>query len=400
MTVQAKKRVLIAGGSHSEIPLIRAARALGFHTISSGNRATDIGHAYADETKLVDYSDRRAVARLAAELNVQAICPGCNDFAALSASHAASELGLCGHDPIAVAEIIHHKDRFRNFSRQHGLPSPHAEGFDAPRDARAALPGFRLPVIIKPIDMSGGKGISVAANADTYAVAINIAFKESRAKRIVVEEYVEGTRHGMSAFLRDGQVVFSFVDDEHYFLNPYLVAATSAPGTVPSSAIRRLHVVSEAIARSLSLTTGIFHIQFILRELEPVIVEICRRPPGDMYIEWVKHATGVDYPAYLIRAFAGMDCGDLVATPPTGFSARHCIMARRAGIVRDVVIDQSVRPNIIDQLMWWKPGQAIENAMTQKFGIVFLSFGSAEEMRSKMAKMNDLIRVDVDDVPA
>ena len=53
----------------------------------------------------------------------------------------------------------------------------------------------------------------------------------TKAGRIVVEEFISGSRHGFSALLRAGRVVFHFADDEHYHLSPYLVSAASTPSS-------------------------------------------------------------------------------------------------------------------------------------------------------------------------
>jgi hypothetical protein len=91
------KRISIAGGSHSEIPLIYAAKRLGYQVFTSGNRPRDIGHRLADGFENCDYSDPAAILSVATKLGVSAICAGCNDFSALTCAVVAQELGLPGH---------------------------------------------------------------------------------------------------------------------------------------------------------------------------------------------------------------------------------------------------------------------------------------------------------------
>jgi len=390
-----QKKMLIAGGGYADIPLVQAAKALGFHVITSGNRRDDPGHRYSDECRLADYSDETAMLRLARDLRIDAICAGCNDFSALSSAYVAERMGLPGHDPSETARIIHHKDRYRQFARMHGIPTPHARGFSSIEEALGELHGFRYPLIIKPVDLTGGKGISRIARADQASKALETAFHRSHAKRVVVEEFIEGSRHGLSTFIRDGRVVFYFSDDEHYFLNPYLVSAASTPGTMPAQAVKDLCRTAETIASLLSLENGIFHIQYILGQDGPVIIEICRRAPGDLYIRFVHLATGVDYPAAIVRAASGMDCSDLTRTDPAGYFTRHCMMTSRAGVVRGLVIDPAVQGDIIEQFMWWKAGDRVDDFLTHKFGIVFLRFNSMGEMLRKTDDMQNLIRVDL-----
>jgi biotin carboxylase len=390
-----KKKLLIAGGGYADIPLIEAGKALGFHVITSGSRADDLGHRYSDECHLEDFSNERAMLRLAESLRVDAICACCNDFSALTAAYVAEKMGLPGHDPYETAQIIHHKDRYRQFAFEHDIPSPKASGYQSVEEALSEIEQFRLPLIVKPVDLTGGKGISTVRKSEDAKAALELAFDRSRAKRVVVEEFIDGTRHGLSAFVRDGKVVFHFNDNEHYYLNPYLVSAASTPGDTPPEAVKILCQSAEKIVSLLQLKTGIFHIQYILRGGEPFIIEICRRAPGDLYTRFVQHATGVDYPAYIVRSAAGMDCSDLNQALPRGYFTRHCVMTSRNGTVKDVHVDSSVQANLIDQFMWWKNGDKIDDYLTQKLGIVFLRFDTQAEMLEKTANMQDLIRAEL-----
>ncbi|QDV51210.1 ATP-grasp domain-containing protein [Gimesia fumaroli] len=389
------KKLLIAGGGYAEIPLILAAKDLGFRVITSGNREKDLGHQFSDQCCLEDFSDKEAMLKLAKSLKIDAICASCNDFSALTAAYVAENLQLAGHDPYNTTLLIHHKDRYREFAQKHGIPSPRAEGFDSIEGAYNSLLNFQFPVIVKPVDLTGGKGISKVTNLQIAKASLEKAFQISRTKKIVIEEFIEGSRHGLSTFIRDGRVVFFFNDNEHYYLNPYLVSAASTPADVSPETATILCKTAEKIASLLKLNTGIFHIQYILRQDIPVIIEICRRAPGDLYIQFVQHATGMEYPTYIVKSSAGMNCDDLTQIEPQGFFTRHCIMPPRNGRIKEVIFNQSVKNNIIDKMMWWKPDEQIDNFLMQKLGIVFLKFGSTEEMRQKTEQMPNLIRVDM-----
>ncbi len=391
-----KEKLLVTGGGYSDIPLILSAKKLGYHVVTSGNRPDELGHRYSDEYKSADFSNPEAILNLAKRLKVSAICACCNDFSALSSAYAAEQLGLPGHDPYQVAQIIHYKDQYRQFALTHGITTPKAMGFNNKKDALSRMNAIPFPAIVKPVDLTGGKGISTIHEWGEAEKAIDKAFAISRTKRIVVEEFVLGSRHGFSAFLVDGRIVFFFSDNEHYFLNPYMVSAASVPGIVPPIVEQTLCAESEKIASLLSLKTGIFHIQYILRGEEPVIIEICRRAPGDLYVTLVEHATGVDYPAWIVRSSAGLDCSGLVHAEPRGFFTRHCIMSASPGNVRDIVFDANIEKHIIDRFMWWKKGDPVSDVMTSKFGIVFLRFHSQDEMMEKTKHMQELIRVITD----
>ena len=389
-----RKRLLIAGGGFADIPMIQAARRLGFHVITSGNRPEDLGHRHSDECHLEDFSDRQAMLRLARALGIDAICASCNDFSALTAAYVAENLGLPGHDSLEIALVLHEKDRFREFSRRIGIPAPRAESFGSLIDASGTSVPF--PVIVKPVDLTGGKGISVAGNRDELSAALALAFARTRAGRVVVEEFLGGSRHALSAFIRKRKVVFQFSDNEYYFRNPYLVSAASTPGDVPPAAVRDLCSNIEHIADLLELRDGIFHVQFMLTDSGPVIIEVCRRPPGDLYTRLVEMATGVAYPEFIVRAAAGMTCDAIAATDPIGYFTRHCVMPARNGRVVTVEVDDSISDKVVEQMMWWQVGDLVEDYLTHKLGIAFIQFASHAEMDELTRNMPDLIRTEVE----
>lgn len=388
-----KKKLLIVGGGYADIPLINAGKRLGFEVTTTGNRPQELGHRYSDRYIPADFSDPQAILELARKLNIDAICACSNDFSALSSAYVAEAMGLKGHDAYETSQLLHHKDRYRQFAITHHIPSPYAKGFDQLATAQHEIQQFQLPIMVKPVDLTGGKGITKIETLDQANKALEYAFAISRVKKVVLEEFIEGSRHGFSAFIREGKVVFYFMDDEYYHLNPYMVAATSTPATVNRSAERILCENTEKIAKLLALTDGIFHVQFIMQHEKPIIIEICRRSPGDLYTRFVEIATRVPYPAWIVQASSGAEINPLHFAAVRGFYGRYCIMAKQPGTLRKVTIDHSIKPFIVSQYQWWHPGDEIKDILVTKLGIVFLKFTSKKEMLAVMADLPRLIQV-------
>ena len=384
--------MLLAGGSHADIPMIKAAQALGYRVITSGNRPNDLGHRFADETRLADFSDRNAILALAKELDVDAICASCNDFSALSCAWAAEHLGLPGHDAYETCQTLHHKDLYRAFALANNIASPQAMGCASVDEGRLAAANLTFPVIVKPVDLTGGKGIRVVESPADLNAALENAFALTRAGRVVVEEFVEGSRHGFTCIIKDRKIVFRFLDNEHYFLNPYMVSAASTPASLPDETGLLLTTEVERIADILQLVDGIVHVQFISSAHGPVIIEICRRPPGDLYVLLVQQATGVDYPSLIVQPACGLPLGDIQQAEPRGFYGRHCVMSRSTGVVTGLSVDPSVETKVIDEMLWWSPGDVIDDVLVQKLGIMFFRFDDAAEMRVLMEQMQDLVQ--------
>lgn len=408
------KKLLLLGGGHAEIPLILAAQSLGYYVITTGNAKEGLGHQYANKNVFEDFSDKEKMLELAKSEAVDAVCSGCNDFALLSTAYVCEKLGLPGHDSFETSLQIHHKDKYRALAEHLQIVTPKALKIYNEQDFENALLKLQYPIIIKPIDLTGGKGIHRANNAEEARIAYKDAITRTRENHIVVEEFVTGSNHGFSAYLVNQKVVFYFADNEQYYLNKYMVSGANTPSTTSAKGLEQLVADSEKIAKELNLVDGILHIQYIEREDEtPVIIEICRRPPGDLYIKFVKYATGIDYPKFLVLAETGDERrsellqakgrfvtesveemrrhGSRYESSP--YWLRHCIMADREGIVKDVEFSDAIQRNIIEKFMWFKPGEQITDKMYYKAGIVFLRFETLEEMQQKTAEMTKLIKV-------
>ena len=400
-----QKKLLLLGGGHAEIPLIKAAQELGWYVITTGNAREGLGHPYADKNVFADFSDKEAMLELASSENVQAVCSGCNDFALLSTVYVCEKLRLPGHDSYTTSLEIHHKDKYRALATRLGIPTPHALVIQNSADFESAIAQLTFPIIVKPVDLTGGKGIHRAENAKEARAAYKDACNRTRQDHVVVEEFVEGTNHGFSAMLVKGKVAFAFADNEQYFVNKYMVSGANTPSTTSGESLAKLRDYSERIAKELHLVDGILHIQYIEKaDGTPIIIEICRRPPGDLYIKFVKYATGIDYPKFIIMAETGMDISSIADVPTQGFWLRHCLMSdvqtgdstdniTRKGIVREVTFAPEIQKNIVEKFLWYKPGEIITDKLTYKAGIVFFRFDTLAEMQDKTARMPELVKI-------
>lgn len=365
-------RILICGGSHADIPQIKAARRLGHWVATSGNNPHELGHMHADAYLPADYSDPAAIREVVARHAIDAVIPCCNDFSYLSCSVIATELGQPGYDRLDTARKIHDKDAFRALCADLGITVPRVL---ANWPAETAPPTrFDTDVIVKPVDLSGGKGMTrIAAGADSLP-AIHHAMARSKAGRVVIEEFIAGSNHGLSALIIEGKVCFSFVDDEHYFLNPYLVSGASSPGIVRPEVTAALIADIELLATHLKLVDGLMHCQFIQTATGYRLLEICRRPPGDLYTRFVELATGIPYPALLVRFYLGDTPAhdELLGGQAPRSITRHCAMPTKNGRYAGLSLHPELHDRIIERFTLLQEGSIITDAQVQKAAILFI----------------------------
>ncbi len=390
-----KKKLLVAGGSYGDIPIIKEAKKLGFYVITSGNREDDLGHQFSDEYHLRDFSNKEDILELAKDLNIDAIVPSCHDLSMVTCSYVAEKLGLAGYDSYETTLNLHHKDRFRKISNEIQLLTPKAFSYDNIKKTKEDCEILPIPSIVKPIDLGGGKGITIVTQKEDLFYAIDYAFEYSKAKKIVIEEFAEGSLQSFSSFIRNQKVVFYFGDNEYSSVNPYGVATSTSPSINFDLVSNKLIQETEKISNYLQLKDGLLHMQYLLDGDKINIIEFTRRMPGDWYSIPVELSTGVNHAYWTLKGYLGEDFSKLHHKEQIGFYSRHCLMGLKNGNIKEIYLDESIKNNIVDSFIWIDNNKTVDDFKYQKFGLFFLKYNSIEEMEEKTKKINELIRIEL-----
>jgi len=303
-----QKRLLMLNASTHEIPFILAARKLGFYVITTSTNENYEGHKYADEYVKGNYNDYDEIMEIVKKYNITAISHACTDDCALTAAYVGEKLGLKGHDTFENAKVIHRKDCFKKFAAEHNVITPLSSDFSQLGDALAQVDKWEFPVIIKPTDLAGGQGIHIANNEAEYREYVTAAFERSKEKKIVIEPFIEGTLHSLNTFIINQKVVSYCTANDYSFKNKYMTNSGIAPADDWEEAIKVLIPETERIAGLLGLVDGQLHMQYIMHNGKPWIIEMMRRNIGNNWMTMLTDSAGVNWPEWVIRAEAGMDC--------------------------------------------------------------------------------------------
>lgn len=374
------RTAVILGASHADVPLLQAARRLGLRTVVVSGDAAGFAIPEADSFVQCDYSDVDAVSEVVENVRPFAVIAGCNDFAAITASEIATRFGLPGHDSPKTTRKVHLKSEFRELCETLNLSNPQAVAFDNRDAAISHARAVGMPLIVKPVDLTGGKGIGVIGRTDDVEPRVDQAFSKSRQKVVVVEEFLDGTLHSCCSLICNQQVVFDFFADELMLENPFLVASAMTPSVIDPAFRGVVKNEIEAIARHLQLVDGLVHVQFIQSKGRPRMIEACRRPPGDLYLEFVRLSTGLDIAEVVVRLSLG-ERAELVAQANRPV-LRQCVMADRPGMVEAVRFDGVLGPRVTNRVPLRTLPTTIDHYLTEKTEIFFAEFASEEEMRS------------------
>lgn len=376
-------KVLLLNSSHNDLGLIRGLKKLGAEIVVTGSVPGLIGQKYCDKYIQADYSDKNLVLKIAKDEQVDRICACCNDYGVYTAAYVAEKLGIPGYDSYETTCILNNKDKFKKLAKELGIITPWTESFSDASRANDFIKGRTdYPLIIKPSDASAGNGVTKVENEDEALRAIPVAFNKCRNGIIVIEQYLEGSQHGFCTFLINQKVKAICTNNEYSIMNPYRVEIDTFPADNREQATEVLVPEIERIASHLHLVDGIFHLQYIMSDGKPQIIEVMRRAIGNMYSVLSDQLTGIQWDYWEARAKCGLDCSDFpTSVKQEGAFAYKAIISDRNGTISSINIPEEYYKYIFDSCLLRSEGDIITNHKSEPVGLLFFMFSSVEEMK-------------------
>jgi biotin carboxylase len=388
-------RVLFLGGAHAQIPVIREAKQRGYYIITCDYLPQNPGHKYADEYYNISTTDTDAVYDLAVAVKPDLIIAYASDPAAPVAAYVSEKLGLPGNHYESVC-ILTEKDRFRLLQQKLNLPAPVfcliKNGTDVSRE-RSTL---QYPLIIKPTDSSGSKGVSKVSGPDQLEAAYKEAMQFSRNKRIIAEEYIDNQIadiHG-DGFVINGDLLFACMGDHLYnkLTNPYNPVGTLWPSRLPEPAVKEIIKDAAALIKASGFKNGAVNIEARVNSKgKSYIMEIGPRNGGHFVPQAIRYATGFD----MVKAGLDVMLGNPVKIPrkKRRFSAYYAIHSDHEGTLDELTFLKELLPYISEFHQYVSFGEKVRSfrGANAAIGILILTFTHYDEMLFFMTNIENYI---------
>lgn len=395
------EKILILGGSFLQIPLIDLAKKRGCYVITCDYLPDNPGHKLSHEYHNVSTTDKEAVLYLAKKLEIDAIIAYASDPAVPTAAYVADALGL--HSPSSDAvNILARKDLFRDFLLKNGFDSPKAGVFDSFDQAKQFLHAFDLPVIVKPVDSSGSKGISKVYEESALVNACYDALRYSRCKKIIIEEFIERICpqvHG-DAFVLNSELVFTCLGD-HYFINEnsFVPVSTMIPTQCAPKFVTRALLDINKILKIIKFGTGPINIEIAIgRNNKVYIMEIGPRNGGNFVPQLIQYATRAEMVSWVLDSSLGNIIQNNVyynSFRPDGFYSHYIIHSEMNGVFDRIEIDTFIAKKILMKKIYKKHNDTIKSftGSDSTVGVLILKYDSLEEMHSTIKEMPNYLKI-------
>lgn len=400
------KKILLLGGSAQQVIAIKIAKQLGYYTILCDFLPDNPGQYVADQFYLVSTTDKDAVLEVARKEKVDGVLAYASDPAAPTAAYVAEKMNLPSN-PYESVEILCNKDRFREFLKENNFCTPEAKGYENIEDALVEIQNevFKFPIIVKPVDSSGSKGVSRIDSIEQAKDLLEYAMSYSRGHRIIVEEFVEkfGYQIAGDGLSVDGKLVFRCFANDHFnpkCKNPFVPISASFPYNMPAEIQDKIHDEIQRLLTLLGMKTSTYNFDMrIDKDYNVYLMEVAPRDGGNYIPDVIKYATGVDLVESSVKAAMGEKIEIPERIQPKGYWAYYAVHSIENGILNQVVIDPEVEKNhIVENHLLVKPGDEIHSFIgaNSTLGILVMKFDSLNQMLEMIENADQWIKIELE----
>ena len=306
--MKSEKGILILGAGIMQLPAIKIAKEMGWFVAAADGNGKAEAASWADIFFTVDLKDREGLFREAERLRrnraLDGIFTAGTDFSA-TVAWLSEKLSLPGI-PLEAAINASDKGKMRKRFLDAGLPSPRYKVLLEGEEGD--LSGFSFPLVVKPADSMGARGVVRIDSENELGKALEEAYYHSGSKKAVVEEYVEGPEFSLDALVYNQEFYPCGCADRHISLEPFFVElGHTMPSVYPKETLRSIWEVFEKGSRALGITCGAAKGDIKLSVSGPVIGEIAARLSGGYMSGWTyPYASGRDVTKGALRIAVGL----------------------------------------------------------------------------------------------
>lgn len=325
-----------------------------------------------------------------------------SDPAALPAAMVAEKLGLPTNPSESVA-VLGVKHKFRQFLAEHGFACPKVYTFhpnDDMEEIKVAVKDFSFPVVVKPTDSSGSKGVSILKDTRDLDKAIGEASGYSRNKTLIIEEFIESSFPaviGGDIFVWNGKIILygemsCLRDDDGKGLIPI---GKKKPSGLNDNQVQRVHHELQRLISMLDIRFGEMNIELLLDRNDNVhFLEVGPRAGGNMIPLQLSDAFGTDLVKANVLVAMGED-PQIEGMPREGCFVTYVLHSHKDGIFSGVDFSSEIAPYIYRKAIYKREGEPVEifDGAGKAIGIIFLHFHNERQVEDFCERKDELVKV-------
>lgn len=403
------KRLLILGGSRISCEIIRHARAMGVVTAVTDYYPLEKSPAkqMADEAYYEDTSKVDRMVEFIKEQKFDGVLTGFTDSVLPYYAEMCAKAELPTYGTKEQFEIFIDKQKYKKLMREFDVSTIPEYKID-PADFDATTANIIYPVIVKPSESSGARGITVCHSKEELKVAMDFASNTSEDREVLVERYIDEPEATIFWLFVDGQYYLMMIGNRHVKHNQEGVIPLPAGYTYPSAVQPRFLAETapkmEKMFRSVGITNGMMFMQCKKVDGECWVYDIGYRLTGSLEYYNLKEMCGYDPLDMLIRFALTGDMGepDIARKADPYFGGKYTynvsLLCKPGKIAKIMGLDEIEKlPGVIKVVVAHPEGDEITQKMKGLLAqITVRILGRADDiegMKSEMLEIQKLAHV-------
>lgn len=304
-----KPVALVLGGTTPHVALIEHLKLRGYYTVLVDYHENPPAKRLADEHIRASTLDQAVVLAIAKSKGAQLVISACIDQANVTACFVAEQMGLPHPYSYETALNTSDKTRMKQIMAAKGIPTARFVIITLPDQAHSH--GLPYPVIVKPADSNGSKGVRRVDRPDDLFEAVSDAFSITRCGRIIIEEFCKGDEISVDCYVAGGKThtimmrrKYNMIDASGAVIQCY---ASVAPAVVGSNLAARIDGICESIAINFNITTSSLLVQLMVNNDDINVIEFAPRVGGGLSYRTVHLNTGFDILDATINSYFGIE---------------------------------------------------------------------------------------------
>lgn len=317
------KKLLIIGSDSGSINIIDAARDMGVYTIvvdGISDRSIAPAKRVADEAWDIDYSHTDEIVEKCRECGVDGVFAGYSEFRVLAACAISNKLGTPFYANKEQIDLTRNKRIFKDEISKYGVPVPKDYSFSYPV-SNEVKDKVEYPVIVKPADYAGRKGITVCYNREELDFAVEYAASKSQSKTIIIEDYIDGVEFSSVYTLSSGEISLSSVNEKYITDDQERKTGLCEFLISPAKSYERYKTELDGYIRDfikgIKAENGVVFFQGMITEKKIYVFEMGYRLNGNNDYIIIEKFNGINYMKMMIAySLSGDMCDDIKKDNP------------------------------------------------------------------------------------
>lgn len=300
-----KKKLAIIGGSYLQLPVVKKAIEMGIETHCFSWCDGAVCANVSDYFYPISIIEKEEILIKCQEIGIDGITTIASDTAVVTVNYVASRMGLRSN-PDEYSGITTNKYKMRQCFMDNGVPSPKFTLVDDKNHYQIA--GFKFPLIVKPTDRSGSRGVEKILDTVQLEEAITRARKESFEHKAIIEEFVTGREISVESISNEGKHTVLQITDKVTTGAPFFVELEHhQPSSLSEETKERVRSIVLNSLDALHIQYGASHSELKITEDGDIrVIEIGARMGGDFIgSNLVQLSTGYDFLKGVIEVALG-----------------------------------------------------------------------------------------------